>query len=143
MMTQGELHHRFGGFSQVFVVDGESSKVLQPREGSLDNPSFRKHLEFGRTFVRPEYNLHGPTESFRHPVSQRALISTVGKDFLQTRELVFHLLDSHRRTFTVMKISFMDGNGHGQSKCVNHNMFLTSFDLFVAVNPFARRVGVV
>ena len=104
---KGELHHCLGGIGQKFVVDSESAEVLESGEGALDNPSFRKHLKFGRAFVRPEQDLHGPAEFFRHPVSKRALVSTVGKNLLQARELVFHLLDSLRCTLAVMEAGFI------------------------------------
>ena len=70
------------------------------------------------------------------------LVSAVGKDLRQARELVFQLLDNLRRTLAVVEVGFIDGDGHRQPKCVNHNVFLAPFDLLVPVCPFAGRVGV-
>lgn len=47
----------------------------------------------------------------------------------QARELVLQLLDGLRRALAVMEVGFMDGDGHRQPKCVNHNMFLAACGL--------------
>ena len=37
-------------------------------------------------------------------------------------------------TYTVMNVSLMDHDTHREAKCINNNVFLAPFDLFVAVN---------
>lgn len=140
---ESELHDGLRCLCEILVVKGEPSEVLQPGEGALHDPPLGQHREPGRAVVGPEGDLEVPSESFRHPVSKRALVSAVGKNLLQARELVLQLLDSLRRTLAVMEVGFMDGDGHRQPKCVNHNMFLASFDLLVPVCPLAGRIGVV
>lgn len=56
---------------------------------------------------------------------------------------MFKSLDYLRGTLVIMNVSLMDGYCHWKSKCINHNMFLASFDLFVPVNTLAGRVGIV
>ena len=37
-------------------------------------------------------------------------------------------------TYTVMNVSLMNHDTHKEAKCINNNVFLAPFDLFVAVN---------
>lgn len=139
---ESELHDGLRSLCEILVVKGEPSEVLKPGERALYDPPLGQHREPGRAVVGPEDDLKVPSEQVGHPVSKRALVSAVGKNPLQARELVLQLLDSLRRTLAVVEVGLMDGDGHRHHKCVNHNMFLASFDLLVPVCPLAGRVGV-
>lgn len=134
-LDAGELDHGLSRRRQILMVDGEPSVVLQPGEGSFDYPSFGKDLELGRALIRTKDNFYNPSEFVRYPVAKRALVSAVSKYLFQTRELVLQLLNDLRSALAVMQVGLMNGNGHREPKCINHNMFLAPFDLFVAVNP--------
>ena len=63
------------------------------------------------------------------------MVSAVSQYLFQTRELVLQLLNDFRSALAVMQVGLMNGDGHREPQCINHNMFLAPFDLFVAVNP--------
>lgn len=134
-LCEGQLNHSFRRICQIFIVDRESSEVLQPSERAFDNPSFGRYMEFGRRLVRSENDLHNPAEFFCDPVSERTLIPTIGKNFRQARELASHLLDNYWGALAVMEVRLMDSNTYREPKCVNNNMFFMTLDLFIPVNP--------
>ena len=134
-MDAGHLDHGLSGLRQILIVDGKPSEVLQPGEGLLDNLSFGKDLELAGAFIRTKNNFDNPSELVRYPVPERALVSAVSKYLSETREFVYQFPDNLRRFLAVVQVGFMDGDCHRKPKCVNHNVFLAPFDLFVAVNP--------
>ena len=82
-MHESKLNHGVSSISEKFIVNGESSEILQLREGPFNNPSLGEYLKFGRTFIRPEHNLHNPPEIIAAPVAKRPPAATIGKNLLK------------------------------------------------------------
>ena len=59
------------------------------------------------------------------------MVSAVSQYLFQTRELVLQLLNDFRSALAVMQVGLMNGDGHREPQCINHNMFLAPFDLFL------------
>ncbi len=57
------------GVSPVFVVHGQPPEVLEPREGSLYNPSFWQGDKFVRLFVRPKHDLQSAVQQLPGRIS--------------------------------------------------------------------------
>lgn len=89
----GRLDHGLSCLRQIFVVDGEPSEVLQPGEGSFDDPSLGEDLELARTFIRTQNDLDNPSELVCCPVPKGALVTSVCKYLFPAPELVFRFFN--------------------------------------------------
>lgn len=143
-MHESKLNHGVSSISEKFIVNGESSEILQLREGPFNNPSLGEYLKFGRTFIRPEHNLHNPPEIIAAPVAKRPPRQLPSaRIFLRRGNFAAQFLNHQRSTFTVMETGFMHSDCHRQSKCINYNVLLSAFDFLVTVDTFAAGVSMV
>ena len=127
-LCEGQLDYSLGRVCQKLIVDGQAPEVLQPGERTLHYPSFGQYGDLGRALVRTENHFHCPSELFGPPISKSPVISAVRQYLRKTRKLVIKLLNHLRSALAVMNVGLMNRYGHWEAKCVNHNVFLASFD---------------
>ncbi len=137
-LNADQLDHSFGGFCQVFVVDSESSKILQPGKRPFDNPPFWKDSESTGALVWSEDNFDNPSELVGNPIPGGALIPSIRKYLSQAGKLVFRFPYDPQCPFAVMQTGLMYRDRHRNAKRVNHNVFLATLDLLVPVSPLSE-----
>ena len=107
------MNHCLSRIRIELVIHGDSSKVFQPGERALHNPSERQHGEFLRRLVRTENNGKLRPELLAYGIGQfLPLVSAISTD-------------------TVMDIRLMNHHAHRKAKYINHNVFL-------APHPFLK-----
>ena len=78
-LYESQLYHWFSILHKIFIIDGQFAEILQPREKSFYNSSFRQGREFGWTLVWSEHDFNHPTEFISHPIPKRSLVISIGK----------------------------------------------------------------
>ena len=83
------------------------------------------------------------SEFLCYPVADCPMVASICKYLDKVGKLAFNPLYNLRSTLAVMKVCLVNSCCHWKSKCINHNMFLSSFNLFVPVNALTGRVDIV
>ena len=84
-MNKGDLDHGLAGSRQKFIVFAEPPAVVEPREATLDDPTFWQNLE-DMSLGSLDYNQQA-TEHDPPPIEQLARVSAIMKHSLQTLEV--------------------------------------------------------
>ena len=132
-MRHGDFDECLGGIGPAFVIDAQAPAADQPAQGSLDDPSFGKHLEALRLGAALD-DLQAPSAEGRDERRQfLAGIGAVGPDHREPREQRLQPPQDEDRAVAILDGGGMNDDGEDQAEGIDDDVPLAALDLFPGV----------
>ncbi len=104
----------------------------KPSKSSLNNPAFWQYFE-SMCLISLHY-FQRPAELNPNPLNQFTNIPSIGKNLLNTvKILILQCLQYFLGTNTIVNVCGMDYDNHYQTKGINNNVTLSSFNFFTSI----------
>lgn len=127
-----KINHLFSGSSRYFVVSGESTKSVQPRESAFHHPSKRFWNESVRS-LGSGTDLDVDIEITLYILNKLTAISAVDKSFPDRRPCLGNLFTYWRGKPGIMYSSTADVSAEDEPVTVNSNIAFYAFYLFIGI----------
>ena len=132
-MRHSDFDECLGAIRPAFVIDAQAPAADQPAQGSLDDPSFGKHLEALRLGAALD-DLQAPVAEGRHDRRQfLAGIGAVGPDHREPREQRRQAAQDEDRAIAILDVGGMNDDLEDQAEGIDDDVSLAALDLFPGV----------
>jgi len=137
----GGINEGFGVLGLDFIILSQTTKMDQPGEGALHNPTFGKDVEAGLVSGNDFQPGSLAAKKIAHPSHQLAGISAVGKDDAQpAKDQGF--FQNHSRPVAILDPCAMNDGHKNQAKGVHQKVALAAYHLLASiVAAFSRLVS--
>ena len=122
-VNHGDVNKSLTRCRFAFVIFAQATRTIEPAKGAFDHPSSSQHDKaFG--LVGAFDNLQQPVAGLLNPINQRASVSSIGPDLLQTREQRLNLVKQQSCTMHFLRVGCYYHYRQQQSQRVRQSQLL-------------------